>query len=310
MVNILTKYLKGTLGVDVVLTNDRTINNRLPFALSQRYTIFTSEIFGSKVCFAIDNDTTTPSGYEKEASLIGRIAQSLVVIVAGNINPVDIHRLIQKRIDFIVPGKRMFMPSLMVDLGGRYTNADVSETIPPLAQAIILYQLQRGNLTGLDAKTIAEQFGATYLTASRALKWICEKIAPLKMDGRKCVINFPGRNELLLAAKPFLRNPVIKRIVTDEDISKIDGVTAGETALEEYSMIVASGICKAVSKKFGDTVIPDARGLNCIEVWMYDPKMLAENAVCDRISLILSLSDNSDERIHKEVETLKTEIGW
>jgi len=310
MVNVLTKYLKDTLGVDVALTNDRTVNNRLPLALSQRYSVFASEIFGHNVCFAIDNDTTTPSGYEKETTLIGRIAQSLVIIVMGNISPVDIHRLIQKRVDFIVPGKRMFMPSLMVDLGGRYANTDVSETIPPLAQAIILYQLQRGDINGLDAKTISEKFGATYLTASRALKWIGGKIAPLKMNGRKCVINFPGRNELLLAAKPFFRTPVIKRIVTDDDISKIDGVAAGEVALEEYSMIVASGSCKAVSKEFENHVIPDSRGLNCIEVWMYDPKILAGNGVCDKISLILSLSDNADERIHKEVETMKTEMGW
>jgi len=202
------------------------------------------------------------------------------------------------------------MPSLMVDLGGRYANADVSETIPPLAQAIILYQLQMGDVNGFDAKAIAEQFGVSYLTASRALKWIGEKIAPLKMNGRKCVIDFPGRNELLLAAKSFFRTPVIKRIVTDDDISIIDGVAAGETALEEYSMIVASGSCKAVRKEFENRIIQDARGLNCIEVWMYDPKVLAENGICDKISLILSLTDNADERIHKEVETLKTEIGW
>jgi len=310
MIDLLKKYLHDTLGIEVTLTNNNVVNRHLPFALSQRYSVFSSEIFGRKVCFAIDNDTTTPFGYEKEALLIGKIAQVLVIIVIKNTNPVDTYRLIQKKIDFIVPGKRMFMPSLMIDLGGRYTNAEVSAAIPPLAQAIILYQIQKGNLNGLDAKEIAEKFGVTYLTTSRALKWIGEKIAPLTKDGKKNVISFPNKNALLSAAKPFLRTPVIKRIDTDDDISKLNGVAAGETALEEYSMIVASGICKAVGKEFNNRVIPDARGSNCIEVWMYDPRILAENGTCDKMSLILSLLDNTDERIHKEVEILKTELGW
>lgn len=310
MVNELKHYLSSLLGVSISLSPEKVIAGKLPMALSQRYKVYSGDIFDHKTYFAFDCGNTTPSGYEKECALIKRIAGAPVVIVNENLNPVDVHRMIQKRIDFIVPGKRMFVPSLMIDLGGRYASREVDETIPPTAQLIILFQLLKGNVNGLDANGIADKFGVTYLTASRALKWIGEKISPLKEDGRKHLLDLPTEQELLRAAKAYLRTPVIKRIQTDEPVGDIHGVAAGECALEEYSMIVASGECKAVSKETKFNVALDSRGLNTVEIWMYDPKILAEGGVCDKLSLILSLADNADERVRKEVETIKMEIGW
>ena len=306
MITKLTRYLNEALGEEFALKKATGVQNKLPYALSPRYSVYVSEIFGHKVHFAIDNDTTTPSGYEKESSLIRKIAGTPVVLAMENSTPVDVHRLIRKRIDFVVPGKRMFMPTLLIDLGGRYASEEaLPDIIPPLAQLIILFQVQKGNLNGLDANTIAGKFGATYLTASRALKWLGEKIAPLKNDGRKLVLNFPANDALLNAAKSYLRNPVIKIIRTDEPVDGIGGVIAGESALEEYSMLVANGECRAVGKDAEISVCQDTRGVNSIEKWMYNPEFLANGSICDKMSLILSMADNPDERVHKDIEKLK-----
>ena len=309
MITKLRQYLSETLGIDVEFKKNGEVQKKLPYALSPRYSVYVAEIFGHRIHFAVDSETTTPSGYEKETSLLKRLAGTTVVIVTETVTSVDVHRMIQKRIDFIVPGKRMFMPSLFTDIGGRYAvGEEISNVIPPLAQLIILFHIQRGNLNGLDTKAIAEKFNATYLTASRSLKWIGNKITPLKEEGRKLLLSLPPNNELLALAEPFLRTPVVKIIRTDDPISGIDGVLAGESALEEYSMIAAVGQCKAVGKDAKVSVCRDRGGINRIEKWMYDPAVLAVGGVCDKLSLILSLADNPDERIHKEIKKLRETV--
>ena len=310
MTEKLRKYLFDVIGEDVVFSEAGNIEGSLTLALSNRYRIYLAEIYGKRVCFAIDKDSTTPAGYEREISVIRKIADAPVVLVVEELPPVDVHRLIIRRMDFIVPGKRMFMPSLMIDLGGRYATKEVSDSIPPLSQLIVLFHLQRESLNGFDAKAVAEKFSVTYLTASRALKWIGEKIAPLNSDGRKCLLAFPDDKELLHKVKPLLRTPVVKRIFTDDDISDVDGVIAGESALEVYSMLAASGRCLAVGKDTRLQIYEDRRGTDNVEIWMYNPRILAKDGVCDKISLILSLADNADERVHKHAENLKREIGW
>lgn len=310
MENKLKQYLSSLLGVNVPLSSENAIVGKLPLALSMRYKIYSADIFGRKTYFALDGGITTPFGYEKECALIKKNVSGPVVVVTKTLNPVDVHRMIKKRIDFVVPGKRMFMPSLMIDLGGRYASKEADEKIPPVAQLIILFQLQKGNINGMDANGIAEKIGVSYLTTSRAMKWIGEKISPLKEDGRKHLLDLPAGQELLRAAKAYLRTPVIKRIQTDEPVGDIPGVAAGESALEEYSMIVSSGECKAVNKETKFSIATDTHGLYTIEIWMYNPMILAKGVVCDKFSLLLSLADNKDERVQKELETIKKEIGW
>ena len=45
-------------------------------------------------------------------------------------------------------------------------------------------------------------------------------------------------------------------------------------------------------------------GEHVVEVWRYDPKLLGENGMVDRLSLYLSLRDTEDERVRKEVKKL------
>ena len=47
------------------------------------------------------------------------------------------------------------------------------ETIPPLAQCIILYKLENDDVDDcLKTQNIAEKFGVSYATANRTLRWL------------------------------------------------------------------------------------------------------------------------------------------
>ena len=43
-------------------------------------------------------------------------------------------------------------------------------------------------------------------------------------------------------------------------------------------------------------------GEHVVEIWRYDPKLMGENGMVDRLSLYLSLRNAEDERVRKEIK--------
>ena len=46
------------------------------------------------------------------------------------------------------------------------------------------------------------------------------------------------------------------------------------------------------------------------EGWNYDPRRLSDTAMVDPLSLILSLDDNTDERISEALSQLEERLPW
>lgn len=301
------EYIRKTLHTDFHLS--KLNNGKVPYILSAQFDLYVGSLYGQEVVFALSKTENTPLGYQRAKELLKRTLGENIVFAIAQLSPMNTHRMVEKGIDFIVPGKRMFMPSIMIDLGGRIVTK-AKGTIPPAAQCILLYHLEVSSLDGKDAKEIATRTGYSYLTVTRALKWIADNLFPLKAAGRRQLLFLPGYKETLDRIKPFLRNPVIKTIHTEDSLDGIDGIVAGENALSQMSMLAPNGVCKAVEKTVGVTVDEDANAFNIIEVWMYSPKNLAKNGICDRISLILSLDGNEDERVLMELDKVKEQVQW
>lgn len=300
-------YLTSALRRDVHLTAFKA--KKLPLIITSRYELLAGSVLGQDVCFACAKYQTTPLGYQKDADLIRRSVDCPVILVIPDPSAWETCRLIERGLDFVVPGKRMFMPSLLVDLGGQVSHKAQGQ-MPPAAQLIVLYHLQKGDLNGKSAKELSSMLSIPYLNASRALKWIGDNVFQLKKQGRSVLLSLPGYKETLDAFKPHFRNPVLKTIHTEESLDGVDGVFCGEYALEQLSMLVANGVSKAVDKDCQVTLTQDDNAFNTIELWAYSPKNLATNGLCDKISLILSLEENGDERVQMELEKIKEEVQW
>lgn len=308
MRNRLAKYLTEELREVISLRRSHSWEDDLPMLLSSKYELYSCDYFGVKICFAISQYHATPYVYDKEIKQIRQKTQMMTILVVDQLTRMDTRRLIERKLDFVVPGQRIYMPSLFIELGGRQKHtADV--TITPAAQLTLLYQLQKGNLSGMDAQQVAGLFSISYLTASRAVKWINDNLQMCRKEGRRMVLDFPAHKELLDTAKGFMRTPVIKTLRTEKPVEHL-GTGCGEYAMEHYSMLAAFGCHVAVPKDSDIQMIEDEGAQNSVEYWMYDPTILAEDGFCDRISLILSMNDNKDERVQMELQQIKREIGW
>ena len=301
------EYIRKTLHSEFTLSKLNT--GKIPHILLAQYDLYTGTIANCEIVFALSKSEKTPLGYQKAQELLRTVTGKIVVMVISHLSPMHTHRMVEKGIDFIVPLQRMFMPAVFIDLGGRAV-VKAAGPIPPAAQLIALYHLEIDSLNGKDAGEIESMTGYSYLTVTRALKWISDNVFPLRNDGRRQLLAFPSYKETLDAFKPFLRNPVVKSIHTEYHLDVIDGVIAGESALAEMSLLAPNGICKAVGKGTDVYVEEDAGAFNSVEIWMYQPQTLAKNGICDKISLILSLDGNEDERVSMELEKIKEEVEW
>lgn len=63
MIAKLKQYLAEVLGIDVDIKKDEEVQNKLPYALSPHYSVYVAEIFRQRIHFAVDSETSTPSGY-------------------------------------------------------------------------------------------------------------------------------------------------------------------------------------------------------------------------------------------------------
>lgn len=301
------EYIRKTLQSEFNLS---ALNSgKIPYVLSAQFDLYTGIIAGAEIVFALSKSENTPLGYQKAQELLRKTTGKNVVLVISHLSPMHTHRMVGKGINFIVPGQRMFMPSVFIDLGGR-TVAKAIGPIPPAAQFIVLYHLEVASINGKDAKEIAVITGYSYLTVTRALKWISDNVLSLKKEGRRQLLVFPPYKETLERFKPFLRNPVVKSIHTEDNLAGIDGVIAGESALGKMTMLSPNGVCKAVGKETRVAVEEDERAFNSVEIWMYSPRDLAKNGICDKISLLLSMDKNEDERVSMELEKIKEEVKW
>jgi hypothetical protein len=138
-------------------------------------------------------------------------------------------------------------------------------------------------------------------------------------DGRKrgLAFRFDG-NDLWTRAKPLLSSPVIKKIWVRTESCSFP--LAGMSALSEYTMINDDNwvtfACRNTRLK---KLIKDGRisalqdpenATGLLEVWKYDPDILANNGRVDRLSLYLSMEDRPDERVRSSLDHLLEDMTW
>jgi len=326
----LRQYIKETLGVDLnPVKVEGPESDRLPFFLKSMYQLYRARILGRDLLLAEmrkENDSTIQQ-IEKHFQLIRETFGNFIVLVAQNMPAFNRKRLIEKGINFIVPGKQMYLPALMLDLREAYSKpVQKKQTLLPSAQCIILYHIlhREEKIEELPLKQIAWRFNYTSMAISKAADNL-RKHNLCKLEGtREKFIRFTGNiPELWQNALPLLVNPIFKQSYADNFPQSNYWKKANESALPEYTDMNDSKLeYYAIDKgnffklrKNGQLEnLNDNEGNYCIEVWKYSPAMLTKgitrNNNVDPLSLYLSLKDKKDERIEMALEKIIENYIW
>ena len=311
-------YISSVLSENIVVKPVcKSMQDKLPISIVGNFELYDGQILGKNVLFAFINDGNiiTPVQTKKQLDMIQRKTGMVTILVPRYLYSYNVSRLIVQKVNFVIPNKQMFIPSLLLDLTivNIANEESKNDTITPLTQCLLLYHLETESLSGRTSYELADKLSVSYASINRALRWLVSKDL-IKLEGVKTKtlqIDLSDR-ELWNKALPLLVSPIEQLYYTD---ALLDGQTiSGVNALSSYTMLnEESRQCCAVSKKDFKAlkIIADKQfGQNEIQVWKYNPRMLSSTGVVDKLSLYLSLKDNEDERIQIELERLINEIPW
>lgn len=312
----IASYCKKMSGRDIALkAMDKHQSGKLPIVITGNYSCYEAVLMDVPILLlAIQNDGYTPKLLQKHQQMVTRLTGLHTVFAMENVASYHISRMIEARINFIIPDKMIYIPSLLVNLKEMKDGRKLEEEVMPgMAQCVILYHLQRESLNGYTTRQLADKFKISYASMNRALRWLNMK-GVVELEGIKektLVITDKGK-ELWEKVSPLMLSPVDRVVYTDHEL--VEKPFSGESALEQYTMIAApEKPCKAVSKEWAleqKDMLNKYDGNYLVEVWRYDPSILEKNHTIDPLSLYLSLRTSDDERIKIELKNLISSVIW
>ncbi len=310
-------YLAELTGSEITTTpTAKREVDKLPMALSSGYSFCDIDMSNTTLTLAIpkEEDDNSPMQLSKRQEKMMDILGRPVVFVLDRIESYNLTRLTRARVNIVVPGKVIFIPSLMMVLRDiKSTTKEMPEKMPPVAQLLVLYHIQAGRLDGMNTARIADVMGMAYPTINVALRWLVKNEFVTLVGGKEKQVSFIFQGkELWEKALPLMSSPIERTVYSDEAI--VDGLSAGETAMGHYTMLAEPttpvvAISKATAKT-NEALLNKQHGDYRIEIWKYNPAILSKGEHVDRLSLYLSMKDCDDERVQKECDTLIDEMKW
>ncbi len=226
--------------------------------------------------------------------------------------------LIENNIPFISSSQQVYLPFWGCSFFERFkVDTPVADKMTPGTQLVFLYLYYLENSDKVNLTQIANDLQLSKATCNRAINDLaaCELIEQ-QAEGRiKWITLAYEKPEYLKKGFSRLKSPV-ERIIYVKTLVEPNWPKSGLLALSDISMVGANeqdgavAICKKASTSIPtDSIISERNfgdfGGYIIEVWSYDPTLLADGGRVDDISLLLSLNDNNNERIQMGLDEIR-----
>ncbi len=321
----LSKYIKETLGADIEISQvkDEKISS-LPLAYSNLYKLYETNIFNREVLLVYVNGEFTTERLRKQLEIIEQNIQVPCIAVFDTLESFTRARLIEKKIQFIVPGKQMYLPQFLIDLKEYGTKAKViAPNMQPSAQLLLLYHLQIESLEGTNFKDIANKLNYNGMTITRAAYYL-HNVGLCEIQGTKeKYLHFKSdKRKLWEEAERLMSTPIKQTNYFNGKIYNeifVGACYANITALSHYTDVnpdmveyfaVRSGYVEQQLLGPNFKKSNNLEGNICIEEWKYDPAILKKDGNVDPLSLYLCFRESKNERIEMALEQLIEKVEW
>ena len=316
------RYFYSVLGVNVDICELKELNNlHLPYILIENYNFY-DFVLNKKVYIMVHsiNDTAmTPGTYKKQIDLIRQQTNKEVILLLGRIDSFNRKRLIDHKIQFIVPGKQMYIPNLGIDLREHFSKVSLPKSeLRPIAQSILLYLLinREHNEYDVDMLNLVTNYSKSSIRRA-FLEFKDAGIGTISKVKQNKILCF-GKDFLSIwkIAQKYCSNPVIREIFISQVPGDSNLAIAGISALSEYTMLNPLPNREyAIYKEEWYRLSKDESVKKMIEpiqtesniklqIWSYPPNLWGDGDIIDRYSLYLSLKDEKDERIEQALKEM------
>lgn len=234
--------------------------------------------------------------------------------------------LVSNRVNFVVPGSQLYLPSLYIFLREKNLKAIIeSDFLSIPAQVVVIYHLVKESLNGKPLSYVAKLVGYSPKTLSLVTAELTSKgIIEVHRDGRTSkymLFKFKGK-ELWNAVKSLMQSPIIKteycgQYLHDQYDNPQRGIyRSGREAFNEYahgydySTITTAAVFKNSLEGSGLTLENKSARSTLVEIWRYDPGKLAVAHYVDPCSLYLSMRDRVTPSQAKELSRIFRWWTW
>lgn len=308
----------------------------LPHFLASLFGLAEIDLLGNRVLLAnviMQAEPMPPSRLIAHLHQLAEKAGSRVVLVLSGVSPYIRSRLIESRVDFVVPGSQLFAPSFLMSLRERDTAPPVSlpvgEQLSHPAQAVLIAALLRPDFEERDIPgsvqwsplDLAREAGYSRMTASRvARELVSANLVSAQREGRETSLRFlMARRSLWEAALPRLRSPVLRTTSIGKGglamLPVDDCRAAGETGLSVLTELAAparpvAAIPRDYLRRHSEPEWLPAAGEGYADVqhWAYSTRLGGAGTVVDPLSLYLSLQGKGDPRLDGALRDLLDEV--
>ena len=302
------QYITETLGITVKYEPWKDFSG-LPVLIPNNYEINKAKL-GDISCLFVKPKEEMPTvpALKKHFEIIGKKSAMPRVAVLDNVNARQRKALINSQIPFAVDKTQLYLPFMGIVLSERFNKpTPITETLMPSAQMLLFHYLYQGEKKLYTSK-MAEKLNVSKMQITRAVEQLSALgLVTVHKDGVRIFIVGTEKGEALFEkAKPFLLNPVRKKVYIEADELPQGLLSAGLSALAEYSMVAAPKI--PVYAYFGKAtdwqatdVLVDNKQVE-IEIWQYNPLLLnTRDGVADPLSVAVSLQSVDDPRVEQAV---------
>lgn len=308
----------------------------LPHFLASLFGLAEIDLLGNRVLLAnvlVQTEPVPPSRLIEQVNRLAEKAGLRVVPVLSGVSTYTRSKLIESRVDFVVPGSQMFAPSFLMSLRERDRVPPVSlpigEQLSHPAQAVLIAALLRPDFEERDIPgsvqwsplDLARHAGYSRMTASRvARELVAANLVSAEREGRETSLRFlMTRRSLWEAALPRLRSPVLRTTCIGKDglamLPADECRAAGETGLSVLTELAAparpvAAIPRDYLRRHSEPEWLPAAGEGHVDVqhWAYSTRLGGADTGVDPLSLYLSLKGRGDPRLEGALRDLLDEV--
>ena len=236
-----------------------------------------------------------------------------------NMTAMQRRNLLENHIPFVSRSQQVYLPFWGCSFVEQFkTEMAPGEKMAPGTQLIFLYLYYTDDTSNINLTTLSKTLGLSKATCTRAVNdltasgLLCQRAAGTS----KWITPAFAKQEFLRKGYARLKSPIERLVYVTDMPSSLPHLQSGVKALSGITMVGAKeqDCGMAIFKKSipgipVEMIISQENfedfGGSVIEVWSYDPLLLAQDGRVDDISLLLSLEDDTDERVQMGLDEMR-----
>jgi hypothetical protein len=287
-----------------------------------RFSFYTMKFNNQSLCAIKTKNkqhSLTPLKYKQITKQAEILVGMPVIVILDSLTYYERERLINQGVYFIISDKYAFLPSLIANVQAKKKVKNPLKLTPAAQYVLLYYLLSEESKEEYTIKDLEQIMPYNYLALARAVANLedCKLCSTEIKDntGIKHIQFGDYKRELWTKAQSYLSSPV-KKVMYCDAIPEGNFCISGVNALSQYSHLNSEeyethAIWDKIFNPSG-AQFNEVEGLCKIEIWKYPTTMpfLSNQNVVDKLSLYLSMKDEPDARIEKELEIIIEEMKW